>query len=397
MRCAVRDLDPASLTPAEAREQLDWFTEIERLAAAGKTILAARAVEDEPWRWSGQRDGAAWLATRTDCTIGEARAVLNTAERLPRAPAAGAVFRRGELSVAKADQILTATAIAPDAEARLLDAAAHGSLKRVRDESAKVRAAADPDPAATHARIHRNRMWRRWTDADGSRCGLYRVTPEVGAMIEAAAQPFVDAVVDDARRTGNDDAYDALAADGLGAMARHQLEGDASEPPTARGARGRKRLRNRRELIALVDLAALRRGHAHPGERCEIAGVGPVPVDVARDVFGDALLRIVVRDGADVKTVVHTGRTASAVQETAVLVQQDGCCGIPYCDQPATEIDHGAGFRVSGPVALGDLIGACGHHHDQKTNHGYTWRRDPDHSIVWVHPDGTEERQRPPP
>ena len=72
-------------------------------------------------------------------------------------------------------------------------------------------------------------------------------------------------------------------------------------------------------------------------------------------------------------------------------------CGKPGCDQPAVEIDHGDGFTNTGPVTMYQLLGLCGHEHDLKTVHGHTWRRDPDGSVVWVRPDGTEERERPPP
>ena len=397
LRAMVRQLGPSTCSAADAVALVDWFAEVERLAVAGKALAARVAAAGGAWRGAGDRSAADWLAKRTGTTVGEARCVLETAERLAPSAPADEAFRRGELSLKQAEAVAAAVTVDPAAATALLDTAQHRSLQKLRDESARVRAAAECDAGARHERIRRSRYWRRWTDVDGARCGAYRMTPEAAALVEAAAQPFIDEAIDTARRTGEHEAFDAYAADGLVAMAVATTTRVPASGAPPRGGRGRRRLRDRRELIALVDLEALQAGAAAPGGTCEIAGVGPVPVDVVRRLFGDALLRIVVRDGADVKTVVHTGRAASAVQETAVLVQQDGCCGIPYCDQPATEIDHGAGFRVSGPVALGDLIGACGHHHDQKTNHGYTWRRDPDHSIVWVHPDGTEERQRPPP
>jgi hypothetical protein len=118
---------------------------------------------------------------------------------------------------------------------------------------------------------------------------------------------------------------------------------------------------------------------------------------VAREVFGDALLRIVVRDGVDIRTVVHTGRTASALQETAVLVRSGGRCERPSCDLPISEIDHTAGWARAGPATLGDLAGLCGIDHDHKSLHAHTYRREPDGTISWQRPDGTVERERPPP
>ena len=414
LRNRVRALAPDALSDVDALAAFDWFAQVERLAAAGKAILAGRAVRTEARVRSGERSDEAWLAKRADITIGEARALLGVAARIDAAPATNEAFRNGALSVAKADAVTSAVVVAPDAEARLLDVAAHGSLKRVRDDANRVRAAADPDPEATHARIHKTRGWRRWTDADGSRCGTYRLTPEDGALFEAAAQPFVDAAVDAARQEGSDDSYEALLADGLVGMAKHVLDDDSEHAgerddasdidagaPKARGPRGRKRFGNRRELIGVVDLSdwldaidAVENG----AETVDIIGVGPIPLSIARQLFGDALLQIVIRRGVDICTVVHTGRTASAIQETALLVLQNGRCGIPYCHRPPAETDHRQGFTITGAVTLADLLGICGHHHDQKTNHGYTWRREPDGTITWIHPDGTEEHEpRPPP
>jgi len=134
------------------------------------------------------------------------------------------------------------------------------------------------------------------------------------------------------------------------------------------------------------------------GEGCEIAGVGPVALDIARDLFGDALLRIVVRDGKDIRTVVHTGRTASSLQETAVLVRDGGRCRRPPCDLPISEIDHTAGFTRTRRTTLDDLAGLCAHDHDHdlKTYGGHSYRTNQHGHVAWTRPDGTIEHEHPP-
>lgn len=403
LRTMVRDLDAECLAPSDAVALVDWFDEAERLVVAGKAIAAGAAATGEAWREAGDRSAADWLAKRTGTTVGEARSVLDTAERIAPSSATDAAFRNGDLSLKQAEAVASGASADPTAEQSLLDAARSLSLQKLRDEAARVRAAADPDPAARHERVRRSRFWRRWTDAEGARCGTYRLTPEAGAMVEAAAQPFIDAAIDEARRTGEHEPSDAYAADGLVAMAasttRAAVAGDdgAPAPKPPRGGRGRRRLRNRRELIGLVDLAALQRGVVVAGETCEIAGIGPVPVEVARRVFGDALLRIVIRDGTDIRTVVHAGRTANAVQETAVLVRDGGRCVRPSCGLPISEIDHNIGFPTTGPTTLDDLAGLCGHDHDLKSLHGHTYERTADGRVRWRRPDGTIEEDRPPP
>ena len=395
LRKMVGRFDADGMSPADAIELVDWFAEIERLAVAGKTLAAQRATVAEPWLTSGERSGADWLAKRTGSTVGEARAVLDTGGALVAAPAASQAFRAGLLSIKQAEAVATAARLDPGAETRLLVLARASSLQKLRDEAARVRAAADPDPDGTHERVHRSRFWRRWTDPEGSRCGSYRLTPEAAAVLEAAAQPFIDAAIDMARRAEVREPSEAYAADGLVAMAAAATA--RSEVPAARGGRGRRRLRDRRELIGIVNVESLRRGNVEPGESCEIAGVGPVPLDVARELFGDALLRIVVRDGKDIRTVVHTGRTASALQETAVLVRDGGRCRRPPCDLPISEIDHTAGFAKTGQTTFDDLAGLCAHDHDLKTHGGHSYRITDHGHVEWIRPDGTVEYEHPPP
>jgi hypothetical protein len=107
-------------------------------------------------------------------------------------------------------------------------------------------------------------------------------------------------------------------------------------------------------------------------------------------------LRIVIRDGKDIRTVVHTGRTANALQETAVLVRQNGRCLRPTCGLAISEIDHRHDYSATRRTTLDELGGCCGTDHDLKTRGGHTYRFDSDGYIEWIRPDGTIEHERPP-
>ena len=63
-------------------------------------------------------------------------------------------LRAGRLSGAQAASVIDAAAANPGAEARLVDGVGRMSLTECRDECARVKAAADPDPDATYRRIH---------------------------------------------------------------------------------------------------------------------------------------------------------------------------------------------------------------------------------------------------
>ena len=60
-------------------------------------------------------------------------------------------------------------------------------------------------------------------------------------------------------------------------------------------------------VIVRVDLAALRRGRARPGELCELDGHGPVPVPVAHSLLDDAFVALVFTEAGDIRAVVPPG------------------------------------------------------------------------------------------
>jgi hypothetical protein len=54
------------------------------------------------------------------------------------------------------------------------------------------------------------------------------------------------------------------------------------------------------EHLALLrlDISVLKRGIVTDGELCEIVGVGPIPVSVAKALLGDAGLKLVITNGS---------------------------------------------------------------------------------------------------
>ena len=89
--------------------------------------------------------------------------------------------------------------------------------------------------------------------------------------------------------------------------------GGANPAPRTRPTRSwRWRLKDRASRWrcgCTVDSAALARGHTQPGERCEITGVGPVPVTTARALLDDASVAVMARDGDDITAVSSPKRT----------------------------------------------------------------------------------------
>ena len=128
---------------------------------------------------------------------------------------------------------------------------------------------------------------------------------------------------------------------------------------------------NPRYLALLrVDAQALRRGHVAGEELCEIAGVGPVPVSVARDLLGEAILKLVITNGVDVANVTHLGRGPTAAQRTALLWANPRC-SVQGCDRRRIEYDHQKPWADTKHTRLDELDPLCGFHHDLKTRLGY--------------------------
>jgi hypothetical protein len=146
------------------------------------------------------------------------------------------------------------------------------------------------------------------------------------------------------------------------------------------------------KLIVRIDHAALNRGHTLPGEVCEIAGIGPIPVATARHLARDAFLTAVTTNGTDIQNVAHLGRAATAHQRTA-LQARGMTCAVPGCGTTTRlEIDHIDGWAITRRTHLHHLDWLCHFHHNQKTNHSYRLQGPPGNR-TWHPPDDLD----PPP
>ena len=383
----VASLDVASLEPDEATRLLEEFSVVNKSSSAAMSLLALRVTECGVGKASGERSDADWLAKKTGEAVGVCRSALETAKNLSSSPKTDEAFRKGELSSRQANAISSAVVVSPTSEDLLLKMAEHQSLKDLQDQCDRIKAACDPDPIAKQARIHKSRYWRKWTDRDGARCGQYRLTPELGALLEKSAQPFIEQVFKEAWAKGDRESSEAYAADGLIAMA----QASRGEPEITKGL-----ARSKGELVLLVNLESLQRGSLAEGEICEIPGIGPVSLSVAQDVLGSWALKLAITNGVAVQTVVHGGRSPNAVQRTAILVRDKGRCVRPSCFRAADEIDHIAEWSKTHETTLDQLAGLCRHDHKLKTDQGHSYRQGP-RGWQWHRPDGVIEYQLPPP
>ena len=378
LRHQLARLAPPDVPLPEAPAMWAAYDAIERCAAAAKTLLAERVEQSRVWAQQGHRSAAEHRARPSGSAVGAARASLETSRTLRRLLAREGAVRRGELSRAQAEAIADAAAVNPGAEQSLLEAAGSGNLAELREKANRAKAAADPDPDASHRRIHRGRRLCRWTDAEGGWNIQARGTPDAGALINAALDPIIDEVFRAAHREGRHESRDAYAFDARLELVR-RARGHGTVP--ARGnhdvaAADRSPRRSpspNPSFLALlrVDLDALVRGRTERDELCDIAGVGAVPASVARSLLGDAILKLVITKGVDVVNVTHLGRGPTAAQRIALLWASPWCTNSLCSHTLQIQHDHRRPWTEVHETTLDNLDRLCGPCHKRKTHDGW--------------------------
>jgi len=387
----------ADLIPAtDASTAVEEASAIEKMAATVKALAAARVARTDLWRRRGDRSAAHELARRTGTSVGQAAQALETGKRLSALPETAAAARRGELSPHQTSAIADAASADPSAEASLLDQARRASLQELKDQCARTRAAALPDPEARRRRIHERRHLRTYNDAEGAWNLHMRDNPEVGAGVMAALAPIRDALFARARAEGRQEPLAAYAAAARAALARDRSGQQAPSEPAATDAganesganesgadtaapdmpgpaKGPNRSSTSTKILVRVDLEALLRGYPAHEERCELVGYGPVAVSAITDMIrtADPFLVAVTTKGKEVVGVAHLGRRPTAHQQSALEWLYPSCAAEGCSALGRLQVDHRVDWAKSHVTVFDLLDRLCGHHHGLKTHEGW--------------------------
>ena len=364
-QCLVGSFDPDLLSGSEARTAVEDFVALEKYAAAGRLLAVGRLDETGAWFGDGTfRDLAAWLASISGTTVGAERGASDTARRLRELPASIDALRAGALSPTQADAISAAAHADPSAEASLLDTANTAGVRVLRNECDRVAAAAASRDSEMeqYERIRAARSLRHRRLADGTGSIEIRGPLDRTAQMMAALEPFERELFAENRTNGRMEHPDAVAFDAMirlcerSVIARTGPERTAGSRPLA-------------IVIIHMSKAAYERGWTEPGETCEIEGLGPIPVAVARRMASDSIFKSLVMDGVDVTQVSHHGRTLPAHLRTAIEAR-DPVCNIAGCETGRhLEIDHNIPVAAGGLTDFENLGRLCHHDHDRKTRH----------------------------
>lgn len=112
-------------------------------------------------------------------------------------------------------------------------------------------------------------------------------------------------------------------------------------------------------VVVHVAYEAISRGSVADGEVCEIAGAGPVPIDVVRRLAADSIMRIPVTKGGQPMAVTPGVRTIPRALRI-LLEARDRTCVVPGCDvSEGLQVDHRKGFAQLGPTDLENCALLC--------------------------------------
>ena len=415
MAAFVADFEPGRYSSADAASLVDLFIRAERLCSAGKTLAANRVAESNRPVEEGHRSAAHWLAGVSGESVGEAMDVLRLGQALEDQPGVDDAYRQGELSRARAKLVSGAVKVNPQSESEILEGAKHDSLRQLKERClrAKAQGRSAAGAAEAYEAIRKSRYCRTWTDPDGAFRLDARLTPDAGAGLLASLSSESNRIFERSRKSGFHEARDAYCADSLVALVTGRGSGKAPHDGSSGGDRTDDgsaataesttdcRAPDPTAMVHLrVDLAALRRGSLGKGELCEIPGVGPVPLETARSLMGDAITKVVIANGVDVTTICNLGRSIPASLKSA-LIERDPTCVVPTCDVAhGLEFDHWrTPFVDGGTVSLDNLARLCGHHHYQRTHKGFRltggpgrWRWDPPSKTSGKPPNRTKNQ-----
>ncbi len=250
---------------------------------------------------------------------------------------------------------------------------------------------ADPDGARRrHAHARKGRQVQLHPAEDGM-AELWALLPAVDAQ---AAYQRLDALARAVTGPEASSGVDALPDMG----ARRAVDGP-DEPPSMDARRadvlvdlllGRDRggqVSVEVEVGVLVSAATLAGVSDTPGE---LAGYGPLPADIVRELAREATWRRILTDPAQGDRPVEVGRRFPAPGLARLLRTREQVCRFPGCRKPARfcDLDHIQPHSAGGPTSEKNMLALCRRHHRAKHEGGWTVQRAGGDTAVWASPTG---------
>ena len=394
-------IDPHSLPMAS---RIDYLTAIERQESWIQALMH-RAIVAVAGRESSQGDDPIYSiddSEREDIStalrlspssaqikIDIARALTN---HLPNTCSALAV---GEISAAHANAIARETASAlnrglPESvifeiENRAISYAEFHTPSQVGNLVRKVIASSTPEEFEDVAQSARElRNVNCFDEPDGMSTIIALLPAHEAKVVMNAIESFIvmSEKSTDGLHTANDArSKDLKRADALAGIASQYLASTLDEVKA-----------HRRPLTVnvTIDLPTLMGLAENPGE---LAGYGPIPAAVAREIAADARWKRFITEPIT-GNLLDFGREHYEPPQALkdFLIARDRTCRFPGCRRSAilSDLDHAKSWETGGSTSLENLGALCRRHHKLKTHHGWTLESFADGSCLWRSPAGKE-------
>jgi Domain of unknown function (DUF222) len=328
-------------------------------------------------------------------------------------PGTAAALAAGDLDLPKARVVVEGTAtldrpVRQAVEELALPKAPDQTVGQLRAGMSRAVLAADPDGAQVR---HERAVVERRVAISALPDGM----AELWALLPAPAAAAIYTAIDQhGRRPGqpSDVPVDARRADALVDLVTRHAVGAGGTPAASAGA-GRPTTAEaasscaaavaaRPALAPLVQVtvaaSTLLRLDNQPAE---LAGHGPIPAEMARQVAADpsGTWRRILTDPAT-GTVLDIGNRSYRPSRPLAryVAARDATCRFPGCRQPARrcDLDHVTPWPA-GPTTAANLIAVCRHHHRLKHSGRWQVRAARDGTVTWTAPTGRTYTTRPPP
>ena len=139
-----------------------------------------------------------------------------------------------------------------------------------------------------------------------------------------------------------------------------------------------------------IDLPTLLGLAENPGE---LAGYGPIPASVAREIASDAKWKRFITEPIT-GNLLDFGRESYEPPQALkdFLIARDRTCRFPGCRRSAllSDLDHARSWESGGATSLENLGALCRRHHRMKTHGGWSIESYSDGSCLWKSPAGKE-------
>ncbi len=349
-----------------------------------------------------------------------------------RLPATWAALEAGRITLAKARIIDAETLNLTDehtaaVETQVLAKARQQTPGQVRVATRRAVLRADPAAARERAeQARRERGVRMWPEPDGmatlsaylpaaDAVGVFAVLDEHARHAGSASDErsidarrsdaLVDLVLDptgvaSAATTATRD-HSSDEPSGARGDARDDIPvSDATSPDGCRCECGRCRRGGGADVRVTIPYTALLGADDLPGD---LAGYGPIPAAVARDLAARGTWRRILTDPASGRPVDYgTTRYRPPTHLAGLVITRDQTCQFPGCRVPAhrCDIDHGIPHNPdagTGPTSEFNLGPKCRRHHQVKQTPGWSVTHHADGCTTWATPSGHVYQSQPPP